>query len=133
MLERRTQKRISKSPLIFGLSLLECYVPSAEARISLHWVVWLWISSSAPHKAEVALSPMATQSGKVSAVTQLSEDPQPWTGPGDSGSSTTQRGQQAVAEWVPCPLPTDSSCLLVWVSHFPPHNVNWSWHRFWRW
>lgn len=72
---------------------------------SQHWAGRLWISSSTPHEGDTALSPMAMQSDKVSAVTQLSKDLQQGTGPGDSGSSKPQRGQQAVAQWVQRALP----------------------------
>lgn len=104
VLERRTQKWVSKSPLIFGLSLLESHVPSAEASIlALSWLA-VDFQLHSTRRWHCSFS-HAMQSDKVSAVTQLSKDLQQGTGPGDSGSSKPQRGQQAVAQWVQRALP----------------------------
>lgn len=131
--ERRTQKSISKSPLIFGLSLLESKAAGAEVRVSLHRAVQLRTSSclcprlapcSLPWPQKVARS---RQGHDRAGTCYRGGDPvmvAPLCLGGDSGWQW-QRGRAGL-----CPAPTDGSRLMAWVSHFPLCQPR---HKFRRW
>lgn len=131
--ERRTQKSISKSPLIFVLSLFKSKAAGAKARVSLHQAVRLRTSSClCPRLAPCSLPwpPKATRTRQGhgwAGTCHRGGNPVTVAPPclgGDSGWQW-QRGCAGL-----CPAPTDGSRPTAWVSHFPLRQPR---HKFRRW